>query len=540
MHSPTAWFAANYLIARRFCMTEDPTDTHPDAEARHHALLTLHALSGDLDPKVIPGFRSASPGTALQTVAEAPEQAIPVSARLAVLFNLARAGLPNYESYEAEYRLLADSVAQSRGLDVDQLLNDVKESARGTPFSQTTNGRALQHHETAFIGEDVCTTRKVKVGGLNATWIFSEFETDAPFDGVADWVDPRNWPERGPLLFKRMDIVGAAGPVDINQPGAIRPPGDEHWHGVFHEEVQLVNRLNTLLHCDYWRDGSRAAGMTYELNLSLDREINVDRGFLLVTNAGSVRRVKALKMVGFTADVWDDVAAMVCPFWTDWVRSAVEGGSTSAPKPPTEHPPDGTGSRRPLGDSFDAWAKFFGDSARVYVDLFDDVTLRLSSRQYSTADLLDDGARYWSQLAKDWARAWTNGLELLDEVGQEGLDARFVPRGAARDPARAAAATGMARGDQTETEGTIVPVPGIGANDRLMSSDLVSIEAGGAAIAAHNIVATAHAFGDGTYGALVRTTDRSVPSGLYVGKLLRTDGQVLAPIQLYVSRAVRR
>jgi hypothetical protein len=35
-----------------------------DAEAHHHALLSLHALSGafgDLDAKIIPGFRSASP-----------------------------------------------------------------------------------------------------------------------------------------------------------------------------------------------------------------------------------------------------------------------------------------------------------------------------------------------------------------------------------------------------------------------------------------------------------------------------------------------
>ncbi len=219
-------------------MTNLPPDSYvdQDAEARHHALLSLHALAGafgDLDPKLFPGFTSASPGTALQTLAGAPEQEIPISARLAVLFNLARAGLPHYESYEAEYRRLAESVAQTRGLDVDQLLIDVKESARGTPFPRTSSGQALPHHETAFIGENVCTVRRVKVGGLNATWVFSEFETDAPFDRVTDWVDPRNWPERGPLLFKRMDIVGAAGPTDINRPGDVRPLGDEHWHGVF-------------------------------------------------------------------------------------------------------------------------------------------------------------------------------------------------------------------------------------------------------------------------------------------------------------------
>jgi hypothetical protein len=532
-------------------MTDLSPDSYvdQDAEARHQALLSLHALSGafgGLDPGIIPGFRASSPGTALQMLAEAPEEEIPISARLAILVALARAGLPQYESYQAEYQLLAQSVAEARGLDLDQLLGDIKESARGAPFRRTPSGQALPHQETAFIGENVCTVRNVTAGALHATWIFSEFETDAPFDGVAAWVDPRNWPARGPLLFKRMDIVGADRPVDINRPGEVNPLGDEHWHAVFHEEVQLVKRLNTLLHCDYWRDGSRAAGMTYELNLSLDDEIDVDRGFLLVNNAGPVRRVKALKMVGFTADVWDQVAAMVCPFWTDWVRSAVEGGTTSVPKPPTSTPTDGSGSRRPSpwGDSLDAWTRFFGDSARTYLDLFDNVTSRISSSRYSTGDLLADGTRCWSQLAKDWARAWSNGLQMLDDVGRDGLDAGFMPPGAAREPGRGAATTMMtgARPQTagTDPEGTIVPVTGVGPADQPVSSDLVSIEAGGATIASQNVVATVQTLEDGSYGVRVRTTDTSVAPGLYIGHLKRPDGQMLAPLQLYVSRAVGR
>ena len=40
--------------------------------------------------------------------------------------------------------------------------------------------------------------------------------------------------------------------------------------------------------------------MTYDLDLSLDNEIDVDRGFLLVTDIGTVRRVQVLKIVSFT------------------------------------------------------------------------------------------------------------------------------------------------------------------------------------------------------------------------------------------------
>ena len=75
------------------------------------------------------------------------------------------------------------------------------------------------------------------------------------------------------MLFKGMTVV------DADEPVALGPPGDPHWHGVFHEEVQLLQRVNTLLHCDYWQQGTEAAGMTYDLSLSLDNEIDVDRGF---------------------------------------------------------------------------------------------------------------------------------------------------------------------------------------------------------------------------------------------------------------------
>ena len=72
------------------------------------------------------------------------------------------------------------------------MLSDLKEAAAGdTPFHRTASGQSMPHHETAFIGEDVCTTRTVSVGTLTATWVFSEFETDAPFENVVGWIDLR-------------------------------------------------------------------------------------------------------------------------------------------------------------------------------------------------------------------------------------------------------------------------------------------------------------------------------------------------------------
>jgi hypothetical protein len=516
------------------------TDVHhdPDADSEagaHQALVGLHAIAGafgELDPETLPGFGVFSPGTALRVVAEAPEEEVPVSARLAVLHDLARADFPDYESHEAEYRLLAASVADRHGLDVDQLLNDLKGSAQNVvPFRSSTSAGQLPHHAAAFIGEDVCSIRRVDVGGLRATWIFAEFETDAPFDSVRQWVDPRNWPQFGPMLFKRMNIVDGGAPVEI------KALGDEHWHGVFHEEVQLLSRVNTLLHCDFWRDGDQAAGMTYELNLSLDNELDVDRGFLSVNDTGPVRRVKALKIVGFTQEIWDDLAQTVCPFWTDWVRAAVQGGTTSTPKPPTHTPPGGTGpGSSPLGETLDAWVEFFGDSARTYLDLFGDVASRATSGDYSIADWVDDGNRYWSKLAKDWAQAWTFGMELIEEVADQGINAGVMQPGKPREAGRGAA-TAMATATPADTEGTLIPVAGLRGDDRPTCTTLASIEAGGATIQSTDITASVEELDDGTYGVRLTTTKGSVAPGLYVGELQNSQGQRLVPAQIYLSRA---
>jgi hypothetical protein len=527
-----------------------------DQDERRDALLHLHALvkgSDAPDPGAVPGFGHPSAPAALRTVAEADERDVSVAARLQVLRDLAGTDATVDDKAWDEYRRLAGSVAQLRGIDADQLLSDLKESAHeGVPFERTPTGQALPHRDVAFIGQDVCTTREVMSDGLRAAWIFSEFETDATFDQVAGWVDPRSWPERGPMMFKRMDLVGSPTPIEI------ATLSTQHWHGVFHEEVQLVTRVNTLLHCDYWR-GERACGMTYSLDLSLDSQLDVDRGFLSVEDLGKTRRVRALKIVGFTTKEWNDVAQMVCPFWTDWVRGAVEGGTTSGPVPTdTSSEP----RQNPSADTLDAWIDFFSESAHTYLDLFTDIGNRVTAGGSTPADWLSHGSRYWSQLAKDWARAWTYGLEALEEVAREGLDAGLTPPGtdpstgrglasamtaaatrAAATPAAAtraaatpagAAPAAAAPGQPFGGEGTVVPLPGLAANTAVTCSPLVSLESGGATIS--DVSVTVEALEGGVFGARVQTTDSTAPAGLYAGTLETPGGKKLAPVQLYVAR----
>ena len=136
-----------------------------------------------------------------------------------------------------------------------------------------------------------------------------------------------------------MELLGAPPAPVEHQPSA--GGRSEHWQGVFHEEVRLFERVNTLLRCSHWRMPG-AAAMTYDLDLSLDGQIDVDRGFLLVTDTGPVRRVQVLKIVRFTTTSGTPSRRLVCPFWTDWIRGAVEGATTSVPVTPTQVPEDVT------------------------------------------------------------------------------------------------------------------------------------------------------------------------------------------------------
>jgi hypothetical protein len=236
------------------------------------------------------------------------------------------------------------------------------------------------------------------------------------------------------------------------------------------------------------------------------------------------------------------------------------------PKPPTHVPSGATNIPSDTGGQlFEKWVEFFGDSARTYASLFDDATSRLTSGGYSVADCVADGSKAWSQLAKDWATAWSYGLDTLDEVGQQGLDAGLTPPGTPREqgrgamramavgagtagataavpraagvPAARSAATSTTGPASTESEATIVPLAGLGPRDHVTITALESIEAGGATISPNSLDVSVVAVEGGTYGARIVSRDRTVAAGLYLGQLEGPDGRVLSPVQLYVSRA---
>jgi hypothetical protein len=186
------------------------------------------------------------------------------------------------------------------------------------------------------------------------------------------------------------------------------------------------------------------------------------------------------------------------------------------------------------------------------------------------SDATRDGARYWSQLAKDWARASAYGFELLQEVAEEGVGVAPAPPDPDRPTRRTGApATSQGRGtirsmvpddagepetapfldeiapgpgamvpSPGDSERTTIPVPDLGDATPSVTADLVSIEAGSAVIPASAVTATVISLDDGTPAVHVSVATSGTRAGLYVGRL-DISGREGIPIQLYVSHALR-
>jgi hypothetical protein len=534
----------------------DGSSAAADVESSHTALLTLHELAGAYDDVgEIPDSARAAIGDALSTLADAPENEASVGLKLDTLVALARADFPDYERSEAAYVQLAAAIGSSHGLDADQVLSDAKAVGKADEaISGTATGAALPHHATAFVGQNVCEIAEVTVDGISAVWVFSEFETDAPFAGVADWVRPESWPKRGPAMFKGMDIVGG-GPTEIRG-----GEHTDHWHAVYLEDVQLFERLKTLLHCDYFLDAARTAGVTYKLDFSVHHRLTVDRGYLLVEDLGAVRRVKALKIVSFANAGWNEVAKLVCPFWTDFVRGAAEGGTATTPHTPGSEaqPPSGPGRNGTLAELWAAWIDFMGDAAAGYASLAGDTTTRMLDDGYARQDLAGDAAAYWSRIAQDWAKAWAYGADMMSAMADKGMVAPqppgagddggsrfppFVPPVASPAAASSAASAGVApRRARAATspgvvESVMVPVAGLAYGQTVTCSDLVGIEAGGPAIHSNSIAVTVVEIAPQQHAARLAADVSGVAAGLYTGEIVLDNGR-RAPVTLYVSQAL--
>jgi hypothetical protein len=474
---------------------------------------------------------------ALRILAQDDSKTISPAARYHALEQLARPsedegvsperGLPGYtELINERKRLYHEFAATFAETDKEEQLVEHIHLTEGLrlPDSELLSSAARVIVDPSWMCcSEVVTVHDNAGTGELTLCLYGQFDSTADFKVLVGWLDPTTWPARGPLLFKSVKVVDPPGQINVPETGG------QGWRGTYLEEVDLVGRrLETYLNCSYWSGGNSAA-LTYDLHESVGSELTVDRGYLSITpNPGGGHRVRALKLVAFKNGdeaVYEDV---MCPTWTDCVQQAAEstagsGAAGKAPPPsqavPVTLDPEEFGRR---------WTECVSDASAAYTNFAVDVAQELVGGGYDMDDYRRHGMWLWTNLARDWSRAWVGTLEVAEQVAR--LD-RGDPSGRP-GPAPPLTTTVIVGTVDVKSNITVADLVGIGGNRRSIPASVLEvtpkeIEPGAAVTAA------------GTPGTEVTVTARitGVPPGLYRGELYA--GSRTEPVLLYVSDVVR-
>jgi hypothetical protein len=493
----------------------------------HDAWWSLYDHAANVDPAGRAPFRRLSVPDALRRLSDTDAERLTESIRWKALTELARSPeggvgkLPDYEQHEPHYKSYLQLLPSKVTPDV---------VAKGGKDAQDHVAAAFQD-ESKTPTKDICNVEQVVVGGQDAVWIFSEFETKADHEQLADWVRPDNWPDWGHIMFKSMSPIGDPAPVQS-------PESEQHQD--YMEVVSLAGReLHTKLRCDF-KDAGDWVGMTYDLIESVDHFLTVDRGFLLATKLPSGRHlVKALKIVGFKDPVSYFLATLVCPLWTDFARQAtrnaeeitLEEKSLGPDKAKPGNPPSGS-QTNPVhantiaSDLSDQWVQTMTGAVSDYTTHAQDVGLRLLAGKYGREDAARDRRKLCVSLARDWGRAWKAGIDLVN--GMASIDVPSTVAGPA------------AAGGTREFSTVAVPAP----DQRLplAVTDFQHLDSDRAPLKSSQLTTSA-AIDPSKEGPSVSVRidvdTTGVEPGLYVGDLLLGSGksQQRVPAHVYVSKA---
>jgi hypothetical protein len=373
-----------------------------------------------------------------------------------------------------------------------------------------------------------CTAVPVDVEGKQAVWIFTEFEADESLKDLRDWMIPENWPDWGSDMFKEMRPIGS---VDV------RPSKSnaQQTHSRYLEVVEIDDhRLETELRCEF-KSTKAWAAVSFDMDRSIGDLLQVDRGYLMAADAGGVRHVKALKVVGFTDTLLNTAATGVCPGWSTWVQRATKAAEVRAAGGSVKPDPGSVGDSDPrvswstagaaafTGGVAEQWIGNVNDCVGFYAPFTVDVTERVWSGKYGRVDAANDTSRLFQRLARDWSRAWQAGMESMSSWAEV-----TVRPTAGADPGRNA---------QT-TEHTTLMVKARSDKARVSISDLTRIGRTQATLKASEITITPPVIGTaGPAYVTIQAETSQVPCGLYEGALVAGAGGKQAPALFFVSHA---
>jgi hypothetical protein len=373
-----------------------------------------------------------------------------------------------------------------------------------------------------------CAAVPVDVEGKQAVWIFTEFETKESLKTLRDWLIPDHWPTWGGEMFKEMRPLGS---LNLRSSRA----GAKQTHSNYLEVVEIGgHRLETELRCEF-KSAERWAATSFDLERSIGDMLQVDRGYLMVVNAGGRRHVKALKVVGFTNTLLNTIATQMCPEWSTWVQRATQVTAVQAGGGSVSPTPGSVGDSDPrVSWSTEGAGAFTGgvaeqvigtvtDMMEFYGPFVSDVSERVWSGHYGQQDLANDSSRLFQRLARDWSLAWQTGLDGVSNWAEV-----TVRPTAGADPGRTA----------RTVEHTTLMVKARSDDARVSITDLTRVGDTAATIKASEITITPPIIEQaGRAYVTIQADTTRVPAGLYEGELVAGTGGKEAPALFYVSHA---
>ena len=174
------------------------------------------------------------------------------------------------------------------------------------------------------------------------------------------------------------------------------------------------------------------------------------------------------------------------------------------------------------------WTECMTDASAAYTDFAVDVAQELVGGSYDMDDYRRHGMWLWTNLARDWSRAWVGTMEVVEQVAR--LD-RGDPSGhpGSLPPLTATVVVGAV---DVKTNITVADLAGIGGNRRTIPASALDVSP-------KEVEPGATISSTGAAGTVVTVTARitGVPPGLYIGELYA--GARTETVLLYVSDAMR-
>ena len=251
-------------------------------------------------------------------------------------------------------------------------------------------------------GPVLVATREVTVNGQPSIWIFSEFLTPISLISLRQWVDaPEKWAP-GMLVLEPVPGTGRGDPA-------------ANWSGEFIETLTVDGKpcytclaVKTTVAANY-------LAAVYELVPRAPKpdavNVTVDRGFLLASEFGGLRRVKVLKIVRTDNAAVNQSLSAAQPVWTQLLEAIIKQDVKASVKPSSSAPDP----LHLIQSVRDEWVGYANRTADFVAQSLSGSMSSVAAGTYGTSEAMKDSASAFWQLAQNWAHMWQSAAKLAAE-----------------------------------------------------------------------------------------------------------------------------